>query len=138
MHPDCDKTMRHFYAFSLLVPSYQAGLDFYVGVLGFSVMEDHRINAYKRWLVIAPETECTTNIILAKATTEAQISAIGQQTGGRVGFFLNSNNFDADYAAMRAAGVLFEQAPREESYGRVAVWQDPFGNRWDLLQRNKA
>jgi len=87
MHPDCDKTMRHFYAFSLLVPSYQAGLDFYVGVLGFSVMEDHRINAHKRWLVIAPEAECTTNIILAKATTEAQISAIGQQTGGRVGFF---------------------------------------------------
>ena len=106
MHPDCDKTMRHFYAFSLLVPSYQAGLDFYVGVLGFSVMEDHRINAYKRWLVIAPETECTTNIILAKATTEAQISAIGQQTGGRVGFFLNSNNFDADYAAMRGRGVV--------------------------------
>ena len=101
-------------------------------------MEDHRINAHKRWLVISPETECKTNIILAKATTEAQISAIGQQTGGRVGFFLNSDNFDADYAAMRAAGVLFEQAPREESYGRVAVWQDPFGNRWDLLQRNKA
>ena len=60
--------MRHFYAFSLLVPSYQAGLDFYVGVLGFSVIKDHRINAHKRWLVIAPEAECTTNIILAKAT----------------------------------------------------------------------
>ena len=60
--------MRHFYAFSLFVPSYQAGLDFYVGVLGFSVIKDHRINAHKRWLVIAPEAECTTNIILAKAT----------------------------------------------------------------------
>jgi len=101
-------------------------------------MEDHRINAHKRWLVIVPEAECTTNIILAKATTEAQISAIGQQTGGRVGFFLNSDNFDADYAAMRAARVFFEQAPRDESFGRVVVWQGPFGNRWDLLQRNRV
>ena len=99
--------MRHFCAFSP-VPSHQAGLDFYVGVLGFSVIKDHRINAHKRWLVIAPEAECTTNIILAKATTEAQISAISKQTGGRVGCFLHSDNFDADYAAMRAAGVFFE------------------------------
>ena len=110
--------MRHFYAFSLLVPSYQAGLDFYVGVLGFSVMEDHRINAYKRWLVIAPETECTTNIILAKATTGAQISTIGQQTGGRVSF-LQSNDFHADYAAMRVTRLLTKTsrllAPRQAS-----------------------
>ena len=85
--------------------------------------------------MIAPEVDCPTKIVFAKATTDTQRSAIGQQTSGRVEFFLHSDDFTAQYNAMRAAGVFFEQAPREEPHGRVVVWQVPFGNRWDLLHR---
>jgi uncharacterized glyoxalase superfamily protein PhnB len=73
-------------------------------------------------------------LLLAKAATPAQHAAIGAQTGGRVGFFLETDDFERDHRAMTAAGVAFEEAPRDEPYGRVAVWRDPFGNRWDLLE----
>lgn len=125
---------RHLHAFSLVVPDYDAALAFYVGKLGFELREDHALPDNKRWVVIAPDSEAVTNILLAKAEGPTQDAAIGNQFGGRVGLFLHTDDFARDHAAMVAAGVHFEEAPREEAYGVVAVWQDPFGNRWDLLE----
>lgn len=125
---------RRISAFSILVPTYDEGLDFYVSRLGFHLIEDTDMGAGKRWVLIAPSPDSETRILLAQASGDAQIAAIGAQTGGRVGFFLNTDDFDADHAQMLAAGVTFEEAPRVEPYGKVAVWRDPWGNRWDLLQ----
>ncbi|EPX80293.1 VOC family protein [Litoreibacter arenae] len=121
-------------AFTIVVPDYDSGLDFYVGRAGFHLIEDTDLGGGKRWVLIAPSPDAQTRILLAKAADNAQSAAIGKQTGGRVGFFLHSDAFDADYTRMLAAGVTFEESPREESYGKVAVWSDPWGNRWDLLQ----
>ena len=120
-------------AVALIVPDYQAGLDFYVGKLGFSLIEDVD-QGHKRWITVAPSGGgCA--LVLARAETEAQRAAMGAQGGGRVWLFLETLDFAKDYAAMQEAGVVFEEAPRHEDYGIVAVWRDPFGNRWDLLQR---
>lgn len=127
---------RHLHAVAIVVPDYDAALAFYVGKLGFVLREDRRLSAEKRWVVIAPDERSQTNILLARAATDVQRDAIGNQFGGRVGLFLHTDDFDRDYAAMLAAGVTFEEAPRDEDYGTVAVWRDPFGNRWDLLQLN--
>lgn len=124
---------QHISAFALLVPDYDAGIAFYVGTLGFDLIEDTRQSAAKRWVLIAPKG-AQTRILLAKADGSEQSKAIGNQTGGRVGFFLNTDDFASDYARMIHAGVEFEEEPRHESYGSVAVFRDPFGNRWDLLQ----
>ena len=124
---------RRLGAVALIVPDYQAGLDFYVGKLGFDLIEDVD-QGRKRWITIAPPGGgCA--LVLARADTEAQRAAIGAQGAGRVWLFLETTDFAKDHAAMLAAGVLFEEAPRHEDYGIVAVWRDPFGNRWDLLQR---
>ena len=121
-------------AVALIVPDYQAGLDFYVGKLGFDLIEDVD-QGRKRWITIAPPGGgCA--LVLARADTEAQRAAIGAQGAGRVWLFLQTTDFAKDHAAMVAAGVLFEEAPRHEDYGIVAVWRDPFGNRWDLLQKH--
>ncbi|MFC7291036.1 VOC family protein [Hirschia litorea] len=121
-------------AFSLLVPDYDSGIEFYVGKLGFNLIEDTPRSPTKRWVVIAPKGAPQTHIILAKADGPSQEKAIGNQTGGRVSFFLQTDDFDADYAAMRANGVTFLETPRDEPYAKVVVWQDPFGNKWDMLQ----
>lgn len=125
---------RHLHAVALVVPDYDAALAFYVGKLGFVLREDRRLSEEKRWVVIAPDAESTTNLLLAKARGARQEAAIGDQFGGRVGLFLYTDDFARDHAAMVKAGVVFEEAPRVEDYGKVAVWQDPFGNRWDLLE----
>ena len=120
-------------AVALIVPDYQAGLDFYVGKLGFSLIEDVD-QGRKRWVTVAPPGGgCA--LVLARADSPAQQAAIGAQGAGRVWLFLETLDFAKDHAAMLAAGVAFEEAPRHEDYGIVAVWRDPFGNRWDLLQR---
>ena len=123
----------HIHAITLVVPDYDAGLAFYAGIMGFTVTADHDLGDGKRWVLVEP-TGGGAQLLLAKASGAEQEAAIGNQTGGRVGFFLNTDDFDADHAAMVSAGVTFEEAPRTESYGKVAVWRDPFGNRWDLLQ----
>ena len=116
---------------AVLVPDYDAGLAFYVGTLGFRLVDDID-QGRKRWVVVEPpDGGC--RLLLARAEGAAQEAAIGNQTGGRVGFFLQTDDFGRDHAAMLAAGVTFEEAPRHEPYGRVAVWRDPFGNRWDLI-----
>ncbi|WP_420863278.1 VOC family protein [Algirhabdus cladophorae] len=128
---------RHIHALTLVVPDYDAGLAFYVGVLGFDLISDICLSETKRWVLVAPKG-AQTNILLAQADGPDQAAAIGNQTGGRVGFFLGTDDFEADYAAMKANGVRFLEEPRHESYGSVVVWQDPFGNKWDLLQLNQA
>jgi catechol 2,3-dioxygenase-like lactoylglutathione lyase family enzyme len=119
-------------AVALVVPDYDAAISFYVDVVGFELRSDEDMGGGKRWVTVAPPG-AETAILLARAVNSRQHSAIGNQTGGRVGFFLHSDDFDGEHARMRAAGVIFEEAPRDEPYGRVAVWRDPFGNRWDLI-----
>ena len=120
-------------AVTLVVPDYDAAIAFYVDGLGFEVRADLPQGPGKRWVLVAPPGGSTA-LLLARAATEAQRSAIGNQTGGRVAFFLTTDDFARDAARLSAAGAMFEEAPRSESYGIVAVWRDPFGNRWDLIQ----
>lgn len=124
---------QHISAVALVVPDYDAGIAFYVGKLGFDLIEDTQLTATKRWVLIAPKG-AQTRLLLAQADGLEQSAAIGRQTGGRVGFFLHTDDFVADHARMVSAEVYFEEDPRHEPYGSVAVFQDPFGNRWDLLQ----
>ena len=124
---------QHLSAIALVVPDYDAAIAFYVGVLGFDLIEDTPRSPTKRWVLVAPPGG-QTRLLLAKAASEAQRAVIGQQTGGRVFLFLSTDDFDRDYALMRQKGVVFEETPRDESYGRVAVFVDPFGNRWDLIE----
>ena len=118
---------------SLLVPDYDAGISFFVGVMGWDLLEDTDLGDGKRWVRVGP-SGAETAFLLAKAVGDQQIAAICQQGGGRVWLFLRTDDFAADYAAMGAKGVTFEEAPRDEPYGQVAVFRDPFGNRWDLIQ----
>lgn len=124
---------QHISAVALVVPDYDLALEFYVGKLGFELIEDLP-QGPKRWVVVAPPGSRETRLLLAQADGPAQVAAIGNQTGGRVFLFLHTYDFDRDHTAMLAQGVSFCEAPRIEPYGKVAVWQDPFGNRWDLLQ----
>ena len=124
---------RHLAFVALLVPDYDAGIAFFVDRLGFVLLEDTDMGGGKRWVRVAPEGAQTT-FLLAKAVGPRQQAAIGEQGGGRVWLFLQTDDFDRDHAQMQARGVAFEEAPRDEPYGRVAVFNDPFGNRWDLIQ----
>ncbi len=118
-------------AIALVVPDYEAGLAFYVGKLGFRLVEDVD-QGRKRWVTVEPPGGGI-RLVLARAEGPVQQAAIGNQAGGRVFLFLETDDFARDHAAMLAAGVTFEEAPRHEAYGSVAVWRDPFGNRWDLI-----
>ena len=126
---------RRLVALSLVVPDYDAGIAYYTGPMGFDLVEDIDMGGGKRWVVVAPEGGGT-QFVLAKAKGPQQEAAIGNQGGGRVWLFLETDDFMADYERMTAAGVDFEEDPRHEPYGVVAVFRDGFGNRWDLLQRS--
>lgn len=124
--------MQFLSAISLVVPDYDDAIAFYCGALGWELLEDIPMGK-KRWVTVAPEGgQC--KLVLARADGPKQQAAIGNQTGGRVGFFLTTDDFARDHAAMKAAGVSFHEEPRVEPYGIVAVWEDPFGNGWDLIQ----
>lgn len=121
---------------AILVQDYDAAIDFYVNRLGFTLVEDTPIEAHgKRWVVVAPPGSIESRLLLARAVGEEQSSRIGNQTGGRVFLFLYTDDFWRDFAAYRSKGVVFIRPPREETYGTVAVFQDLYGNLWDLLQR---
>ncbi|TYC49738.1 VOC family protein [Rhodobacterales bacterium] len=125
---------QHLGAIALLVPDYDEAIAFYVGKAGFELIEDTRLSETKRWVQVAPKGSNETRLLLAKADGPDQLAAIGNQTGGRVFLFLNTDDFDRDHAAMTAAGITFLEAPRDEPYGKVAVFRDPFGNKWDLIE----
>jgi len=122
---------------SLLVPDYDDGIAFFVGRLGFRLVEDTDVGGGRRWVVVRPPGEGGASLLLARAATARQRAAVGDQCGGRVFLFLETDDFAREHAAMTAAGVHFEEAPRTEPYGTVAVFRDPFGNRWDLLERSR-
>jgi catechol 2,3-dioxygenase-like lactoylglutathione lyase family enzyme len=126
------KRVAHF---ALLVPDYDAALSFF-GDIGFSCVEDIDLGHGKRWVRVALPG-AGTEILLARAVGAEQKAAIGAQGGGRVWLFLETEDFDTDHALLERAGARFEEPPRDESYGRVAVWRDPWGNRWDLIQFRK-
>jgi catechol 2,3-dioxygenase-like lactoylglutathione lyase family enzyme len=121
-------------AVAVLVPDYASGITFFVGTLGFTLIENVAVDSRKRWVRLRPPGAHETCLLLAQADSPEQTCRIGDQTGGRVFLFLETDDFERDYARYRLAGVKFLETPRRESYGTVAVFQDPFGNRWDLIQ----
>lgn len=128
--------MPHLGAVSLLVRDYDEALAFYVGKLGFVLNEDLDQGS-KRWVRVTPRGG-QTSLILARASTPEQAARIGDQTGGRIWLFLETDDFDRDHAAFTAAGVRFREQPRDEPYGKVSVFEDLYGNGWDLIQSKEA
>ncbi len=126
--------MPHLGYVTIVVSDYDHAIAYYTHVLDFVVYEDRPMGPGKRWVLIGPANHHGSAILLAQASTPDQITHIGNQTGGRVAFFLMSNNFAHDYARMQGLGVTFLEAPRHEPYGSVVKWQDCYGNSWDLLQ----
>ena len=125
--------MSRLGAVSLLVRDYDEALAFYVGALGFEAVEDTDLGGGKRWVTVRPKGG-ETALLLAKATTSEQQARVGDQAGGRVWLFLETDDFARDHAAWTAAGVVFREAPRHEPYGVVAVFEDLYGNAWDLIE----
>jgi catechol 2,3-dioxygenase-like lactoylglutathione lyase family enzyme len=120
---------------ALVVRDYDEAINFYVGMLGFTLVEDTWISTQeKRWVVVAPPGSTGAQLLLARAVTEEQSSRIGNQAGGRVFLFLFTDDFWRDFRAYRDKGIVFVREPKEESYGTAAVFQDLYGNLWDLLQ----
>lgn len=118
-------------AVTLVVPDYDPAIAFYTAA-GFALADDRDLGEGKRWVRLAPPGGGAA-LVIARAADAAQQSAIGRQAGGRVAFFLSTTDFAASHARLTAAGATWEEAPREEPYGTVAIWRDPFGNRWDLI-----
>ena len=119
---------------ALIVRDYDEAIAFYTRTLNFRVVEDTRLSESKRWVLIAPPGSQGTALLLARAATPEQVSRIGNQTGGRVFLFLHIDDFWRDYREMTARRVKFVREPLEEAYGTVAVFEDLYGNLWDLLQ----
>jgi catechol 2,3-dioxygenase-like lactoylglutathione lyase family enzyme len=118
---------------TLVVADYDEAIAWYTGALGFSLLQDID-QGDKRWVVVGPADGNAAALLLARASNDEQRARIGNQTGGRVGFFLNTDDFWRDHAAMTARGVTFLETPREEAYATVAVFRDLYGNTWDLLE----
>lgn len=128
---------RFFSQLTLLVDDYDKAIQFYVTGLGFALLEDKELGEGKRWVRVAPEG-AQTALLLVKAKTDPQLAQVGCQAGGKVLLFLQTDDFWADYERMAMFGVVFLEEPREEKYATVVVFQDPFGNKWDLLQVNEG
>lgn len=119
---------------ALLVADYDAAIAFYCDRLGFELVADTDLGGGKRWVLIAPKGGDGARLLLARADGLVQAAAVGNQTGGRVGFFLETDDFARDFAAFSASGVRFLEEPRHEPYGSVAVFEDLYGNKWDLIE----
>lgn len=127
-------TDQSLFLVTLVVDDYDRAKDFYCRALGFECLQDEVQPEGKRWVVVKPKGGNGAALLLAQAASSVQKAAIGNQTGGRVGFFLKTDDFARDHAAMVGRGVHFLEAPRREVYGTVAVFSDPYGNTWDLIQ----
>ena len=127
--------MSYIALVTLVVRDYEEAIAFYTDALGFDLLEDTDRGDGSRWVVVRPPASAPgTGLLLARAKDEEQRGCVGAQTGGRVGFFLHTDDFARDHARMTAAGVRFLEEPRHEPYGSVAVFEDLYGNRWDLLE----
>ena len=119
---------------AIVVDDYDSAISHYVHDLGFSLIEDSILSPEKRWVVVAP-SEDGAKILLAKASNDAQRDAIGNSTGGRVGFFLCTTDFAQTFQKFKCNGIEFMEEPRQEAYGQVVVFKDKYGNKWDLIER---
>ena len=118
---------------AIVIDDYDTAISHYVGELGFTLIEDKEMTPEKRWVVIAPSEEGA-RILLAKAANDQQKAAIGNSTGGRVGFFMYTTNFNETYETYSSRGIEFIETPRQEAYGQVVVFKDKYGNKWDLIE----
>lgn len=125
---------QHIHNIALVVRDYDEAVAFYTEKLRFHLLEDTHLGDGKRWVRVAPPGSHETSLLLAKAATAEQESAVGCQTGGRVFLFLQTDDFWRDYQEMKANGVRFIEEPREESFATVVIFEDLYGNKWDLLQ----
>jgi catechol 2,3-dioxygenase-like lactoylglutathione lyase family enzyme len=123
---------------ALLVRDYDEAINYFTEALGFNLLEDTPQDGGKRWVVVAPEGSKGTSLLLAKAATPEQAAAVGHQSGGRVFLFLHTDDFWRDFERMKMRGVKFLEKPRNEPYGTVAVFEDLYGNKWDLIERAPA
>jgi uncharacterized glyoxalase superfamily protein PhnB len=119
---------------AIVIDEYDVAISHYVNDLGFTLIEDKVMSSEKRWVVVAPSEEGA-RILLAKAANDQQRSAIGNSTGGRVGFFMYTTNFIETYENYSARGIKFIESPRQETYGQVVVFKDKYGNKWDLIEQ---
>jgi catechol 2,3-dioxygenase-like lactoylglutathione lyase family enzyme len=119
---------------TFIVPAYDEAIAWFTQTLGFSLVEDISLGHGKRWVLVAPPGSDATRLVLAEPADESQTARIGDQTGGRVFLFLHTDDFWRDHARMKAKGVRFLEVPRHEPYGWVAVFEDNWGSRWDLLE----
>lgn len=129
--------MRSLFLVTLVVPDYDQAIRWYRDVLGFTLATNDPLGEGKRWVVMRPDENSGAGLLLARADGEIETAAIGNQTGGRVSFFLQTNDFARDHALYRSRGVEFIEEPRLEDYGTVAVFRDAFGNFWDLIEHSK-
>ncbi len=126
---------QHLGAIALLVRDYDEAIAYYTQTLGFRLVENTHLSADKRWVLVAPPGAQETNLLLAKSSSPEQAAQCGNQAGGRVFLFLHTDNFWRDHRTFTERGVSFIEAPREELYGTVAVFEDLYGNRWDMVER---
>jgi len=129
--------MLHLDLVTIVVDDYDRAIDFYVGILGFVLTEDSKVTADKRWVVIRPSLD-SAGFLIAKAASTEQMASIGRQAGGRVSLFLHTDNILEQVQLWTSRGVEFEGTPRAEPYGRVVVFVDIFGNRWDLIEPRRT
>jgi catechol 2,3-dioxygenase-like lactoylglutathione lyase family enzyme len=125
--------MTHLGAVTLLVREYDEAIAFFVGTLGFALSEDTDMGGGKRWVRVTPKGG-QTSLLLARTVSDEQRARVGDQAGGRVWLFLETDDFARDHADWTAKGVVFREAPRHEPYGKVAVFEDLYGNAWDLIE----
>ena len=129
--------MQHLAHIALVVKDYDEAIQFYTQKLGFTLIEDTKLSEEKRWVLVKPPGARECSILLAKAANEKQIASIGNQTGGRVFLFLFTDNFLRDYNNYVERGIKFIRPPKKEEYGTVAVFEDLYGNLWDLIEPNE-
>jgi catechol 2,3-dioxygenase-like lactoylglutathione lyase family enzyme len=129
--------MRSLFLVTLVVPNYDQAIAYYCDVLDFALAIDDPLGGGKRWVVMRPDENAGAGILLARAEGDIETQAIGHQTGGRVAFFLQTDDFARDHALYRSRGVVFIEEPRHEPYGTVAVFRDAFGNLWDLIEHRQ-
>ncbi len=128
---------QHIAHVALMVRDYDEAIEFYTERLNFDIVEDTRINDEKRWVMLAPKGAKECCLLLAKASNDQQAATVGNQTGGRVGFFLFTDDFERDYANMTRQQINFVRPPTKFEYGMVAVFEDLYGNLWDLIEPNE-
>ena len=127
--------MSHLGMITVVVDDYDTAIDYYTTALGFTLIEDTKMSDVKRWVVVAPDANQGAALLLAQAVSPEQTAAIGNQSGGRVMFFLYTDNFDRDYAHMAKHNVAFTEERRLEEFGKVVVFADKYGNKWDFIER---